>query len=168
LSRSVPFNIEVEWFNNVSGLDDYKDARLLIAIGRTQPGPSDIEGIAGALTGLEPFKASLKANGSAWFDKIVRGIRLKDGTGHPVDCDLHPDPMVEAIRSQICEAELIQAIGRGRGVNRTPDTPLDIDILANVCLPVTVDTVAPWERVSPDAGRARGSRAASARSPGSS
>ena len=94
----------------------------------------------------------MKANGSPWFDKVARGIRLKDGSGHAVDCDVHPDPIAEAIRWQICEAELMQAIGRGRGVNRTADTPLDVDILADVCLPVTVAAVLPWATLAPNAG----------------
>ena len=42
----------------------------------------------------------------------------------------------------------MQAIGRGRGVNRTADTPLDVDVLANVCLPLTVDEAVPWEEPS--------------------
>jgi hypothetical protein len=48
------------------------------------------------------------------------------------------------VRQQICEAELVQAIGRGRGVNRTAESPLDVDILADVVLPVTVDEVQEW------------------------
>lgn len=40
----------------------------------------------------------------------------------------------------------MQAIGRGRGVNRTADNPLDIDIVCNVVLPVTVDAVEAWEQ----------------------
>lgn len=52
-------------------------------------------------------------------------------------CEAHPDPTAEAIRWSICEAEVIQAIGRG--VNRTTATPLQIDPLTDVVLPVTVD-----------------------------
>jgi putative DNA primase/helicase len=52
------------------------------------------------------------------------------------------------VRYQICEAELTQALGRGRGVNRTADTPLDIDLLVDACLPVTVDEVIHWAEPS--------------------
>ena len=44
----------------------------------------------------------------------------------------------------ICEGELIQAIGRARGVNRTAADPVKIDIVADVCLPLTVDEVRQW------------------------
>jgi hypothetical protein len=46
---------------------------------------------------------------------------------------------------------MVQAIGRGRGINRTAEKPLDIDIVADVCLPITVDEVSMWwtQRPSP-------------------
>ena len=47
------------------------------------------------------------------------------------------------------EAELVQALGRGRAVNRTEQTPLAIDLLFNTCLPVTVDEVNNWVAPSP-------------------
>ena len=56
----------------------------------------------------------------------------------------HPDPFVEMIRWQVHEGELVQALGRARGVNRTAATPLDIDLLFDTCLPITVDEVVLW------------------------
>ena len=55
----------------------------------------------------------------------------------------------EAVRWSICEGELIQAMGRGRGVNRTAATPLEIDLLTDVVLPVTVDALVPWSEIRP-------------------
>jgi putative DNA primase/helicase len=69
---------------------------------------------------------------------------MRDGTAVAVETDQHPDELAEAIRWQICEAEIMQAIGRGRGVNRTAETPLDVDILCHVVLPITVDHVDEW------------------------
>ena len=42
----------------------------------------------------------------------------------------------------------MQALGRGRGVNRTPETPLDADLLFDAALPITVNKVSIWERPS--------------------
>ena len=61
----------------------------------------------------------------------------------------HPDSRVEAARWAICEAQLVQAIGRARGVNRTADNPLKIDILTNIVLPIEVDEVTTWEGIQP-------------------
>lgn len=61
----------------------------------------------------------------------------------------HPDPIAEAIRWNICEAELVQALGRGRGVNRTADSPLQVDLLTDIVLPVTADEVIDWADLVP-------------------
>ena len=146
-ASGLPPAIAVEHFNNISGLDDYRDVRLLITVGRTLPNVFDVEALAGALTGFDPVKTAQPAAGPRWFDRITRGIRLKDGTGYAVKGDVHPDPMAEAIRWQICEGELVQAIGRARGVNRTTATPLTVDIMADVVLPLIVDEVVQWPQV---------------------
>jgi len=40
-------------------------------------------------------------------------------------------------------------MGRGRGVNRTANTPLEIDLMTDVVLPVTVDALVPWSDLRP-------------------
>ncbi len=72
---------------------------------------------------------------------------MADGTGHPVDGDRHPDPVAEAVRWQIAEAEVMQAVGRARAVNRTAGNPVSIEIWNGLALPLTVDEVVPWEKV---------------------
>lgn len=136
----LPAGVSVEHFNNVAGLDRYRDVRGLMVIGRTIPAPVAVEALAGALTGRE---GALIPKGE-WYGKAVRGIRTRSGAPAGMECDAHPDQVAEACRWQICEGELMQAIGRARGVNRTPDTPLAIDVLANVCLPLTVSEVVNW------------------------
>ena len=59
-----------------------------------------------------------------------------------------PIPSPKPSAGAICEGELIQAIGRGRGVNRTAETPLEIDLLTDAVLPLTVQEVAPMVRRS--------------------
>ena len=41
------------------------------------------------------------------------------------------------------------AIGRGRGINRTAETPLEIDLLTDAVLPLTIHEVVPWQQISP-------------------
>jgi hypothetical protein len=142
----LPGNIKVEHYNDISGLDDYKDVRLLILIGRTAPGPGAMERMAAALSGVQPVLAQPK-NGFAWYDEVVHGIRVKGQgeRGVATKGDRHPDPFVEAVRWQIHEGELMQALGRARGINRTDVTPLDIDLLFDTCIPVSVNEVVLWE-----------------------
>jgi hypothetical protein len=139
-NSGLPTGIVVEHYNNISGIDRFKDVRSLILIGRTAPSLEVVEAYAGAITGAEPIKEAATGN---WYGRLTRGIRLA-GDGIGVESDEHIDPVGEAVRWQICEAELMQALGRGRGVNRTAETPLDVDILANVVLPVTVNEVIHW------------------------
>jgi putative DNA primase/helicase len=149
LAERLPTSIRLAHFNDIAGLDDYKDARLLILAGRTQPGPEAVEVLAAALTGAQPETVGADAHGFAWYPQIERGIRMADGRGIAVQGDRHPDAAAEDIRWQICEAELIQALGRGRAVNRAAASPLDVDLLFNVCLPITVDAVETWTRAEP-------------------
>jgi putative DNA primase/helicase len=142
--RGLPPEISLAHYNDIAGLDDYKHVRLLILVGRTQPGPAAVELLAGALTGRQ---SDAVGNGGAfaWYPRVTRGIRVADGSVVAVDGDEHPDPFAELVRQQICEAQLIQAIGRGRGINRTAADPLDIDLLFDTCLPITVDEVTQWQ-----------------------
>lgn len=57
--------------------------------------------------------------------------------------------MAEAIRWGICEGELLQRVGRGRGVNRDAAHPLDVHLLCNVPLPVPIDKAGTFEDFKP-------------------
>jgi hypothetical protein len=142
----LPDGIAVEHFNNIEGLDRYKHVRLLITVGRTIPPPDKIETYAGALTGVQPVRVNNEK--MDWYPRVTRGIRLADGSGVAANCVEHPDATAEAVRWQVCEAQLIQSIGRGRGVNRTAETPLDVDIMSDVVLPLVVNEVSHWQAPS--------------------
>ena len=121
----LPANITVAHYNNIAGLDDFKDVRLKILIGRTAPGPQAMEALAAALSGSESSAPAVAAgpSGFVWYPRVQRGIRLRDGRGIRTTGDQHPDPFVEAIRWQVHEGELMQAFGRARPVNRTTARP---------------------------------------------
>ena len=164
LTGKLPPEIATAHFNSIAGLDAHRDVRLLIVIGRPQPGPQAVESIAAALTGMMPEcigdddVTDRDNNGEndndggqqfAWYRRERRGIRLRDGTGRAVMVDVHPDPLCEALRMQIVEAELEQAFGRARAVNRTDETPLDTAaLLFDNVLPLSIDDVARWRRPS--------------------
>ena len=68
-------------------------------------------------------------------------IRIRDAVPTPGIRSTMP----RASRAAKILAGLIRSAFRLRaGVSRLPATPLDIDVLANVCLPLTVDEVVQW------------------------
>jgi hypothetical protein len=95
-----------------------------------------------------PVTVTGDSNGFNWYLQVRRGIRLKDGSGVAVDADQHPDPFAESVRQLITEAELVQALGRARAVNRSVQVPLDVELLFDTVLSVTVDEVSPWKEPS--------------------
>ena len=149
LKDKLPKGIAIEHYNDVAGLDVYKDVRLLILIGRTAPGPKAMETLAGALSGKQPKLVKPGPDGYTGYPRIKHGIKLQDGSGRATYGDQHPDAFTEAIRWQVHEGELLQAIGRARAINRTPENPLDIDLLFDTYLPITVKSVLPWTKVKP-------------------
>ncbi|WP_299436811.1 hypothetical protein [uncultured Rhodospira sp.] len=141
----LPSNVDAAHFNALAGLDRWRDVAGMIVMGRTLPAPGTVEGMAAALTNRPP---EARPDGW-WYDREARGIRMSDGTAHAIQAEMHPDPMCEAIRWSVCEAELVQAIGRGRGVNRDADTPLSVDLLTDVVLPLVANEVTDWAAVRP-------------------
>jgi hypothetical protein len=146
----MPGNVELAHHNAVAGRDEWGPGQdregvvSLIVVGRTQPRPDAAERIAEALTG----KASDKR--CSRYDRRDAAIQMEDGTAISAEADCHPDPMAEAVRWQICEGELIQIIGRGRGVNRTSADPLQVTVLTDRPLPLEVAEAVSWDELAPN------------------
>jgi hypothetical protein len=151
-------NVELEHFKNHAGRNDWRAVRVLITIGRTEPGVRALERRARALFGVDIIEIEPDERGVPRWPVATRYIKLRNGTSVPVECSMHPDPQVEVVRWQACEAELLQATGRGRGDERTADKPLLIIILTNVPLPIVVDEVATWKEIQPTYARIMWSR----------
>lgn len=146
-AAGLPPRVEAAHFNALSGLDRWGGVGGMIVLGRTLPAPRTVELIAMALTGRVPTPNPEDAGW--WYPMVERRLRLENGRTAPLAMETHADPMAEAVRWSICEGELIQAIGRGRGVNRTAASALEIDLLTDVALPVTVDALVSWSELRP-------------------
>jgi hypothetical protein len=139
----LPPNVETAHFNNIRGRDEWKDFDLLIMIGRTQPPPKAMQRQAEAL-----FRAPCKDLGPDYYDGVWMPLT---GTDRWVKVEQHPDPQAEVMRWLACEAELVQAIGRVRAVNRTAKNPVQIDVINQVPLPdIEIDEVLEWDEAQPD------------------
>lgn len=157
-AEGLPDTVATCHFNALSGLDQWRDVRLIIVIGRTMPTHTDVENRAEVLS-FSPIErvavwypkepAFLNMEGTGQGPAIVK--KNAKGQAPTPGFERHPDVLAEAIRWQICEGELLQAIGRGRGVNRTADDPLQVDVLTSCPLPIAVDEAGPFETFEPSA-----------------
>jgi putative DNA primase/helicase len=140
----LPNNVETAHFNAVKGLNTYSNVQKIVISGRTLPRVSEVEKMASVLMGHP-----IETVGSA-FPLKHKPIFTTNNVTQLVEAPYHPNPLVEEIRRQICEAELIQAFGRGRGIRRTAKKALEIDVLTNVPLPFQVDELTTWKEIIPD------------------
>src|SRR6195256_791212 len=94
--------------------DEKRDVHRLVVISRPLPGPSVVEPMAETIFACRVQRVPA----GEWYRKSRVGRLMADGSGRRALAYRHPDSQVEAVRFAICEAELLQAIGRGRGVRR--------------------------------------------------
>ncbi len=128
----LPNNMDLAHHNNVAGRDEWKDVACLVVVGRTLPSPAAIERIAEALTGVAvPALVG-------WYERADAVREMADGSTIQADADRHPHPIAEMIRWQIAEGQVVQIIGRPRGVRRTEANPVHILALTDMPLPMPV------------------------------
>ena len=126
----LPGNLTLAHHNAVAGRDEWRDVTAVVIIGRTMPSPAGVERIAEALTG----QAVAALDG--WYERADAVREMADGSTVQADADRHPDPIVEAIRWQVAEGQVVQIIGRGRGARRTEANPVHVLALVDVPLPM--------------------------------
>ena len=145
--RGLPAHVEMAHFNALRGLDRWGDVELLIVIGRTEPPPAAMEIAAEVL-----FQEHVVRLGTgAYYTRTPLGLNTRtDGEQtKAVMATSHPDPRVELLRKRAVQNEIMQAIGRGRGANRSEHNPLQIDIINEVPLPIAIDEVVSWANAQP-------------------
>ena len=133
--------VETAHYNAVAGLDRWGDISALFLIGRPLPSSGDLGEMTGPL-----FDRSVQGDYAAHDVGVV----LESGRASAIRAIRHTDPFAEVLRGAICDDEVMQALGRGRGVNRTADTPLEVHVMADVVLPVAYQRVQAWAAVCPD------------------
>jgi putative DNA primase/helicase len=129
----MPPLVELAHFNALRGLDRWRDVAAVIVVGWVLPPAAAMEQLAGALTG-----AAVPPTG---YQRAEAVRELADGTMMPAETWQHAEPLVEALRWSTCEAESLQAIGRGRGVRRTAAGPLEVLVLGEAVLSLPVKLV---------------------------
>jgi hypothetical protein len=113
-----------------------------VVAGRPQPSEEAATAIAEAVFAHDPdvtIEAGLR------YGRTIRQREMADGTWEPAEAACHPDPLVEAIRWQICEAEVLQCIGRARGLRRN----VAIYLLTDVVLPEPIARTVYYHEMMP-------------------
>lgn len=147
LRALVPTNVQLAHFGAIRGRDVWKHVGGVVVLGRNLPPADDVERIALALRAGRDVPLPLVDVG---FERTAVRWHAKDGRGAVTHDWRHPDPLVEAIRWSICDAETMQAADRARLV--WPDGPKFV-LLFNNTPTIAADELIPFERwlgLSPD------------------
>ncbi|MBR1187302.1 DEAD/DEAH box helicase family protein [Bradyrhizobium sp. AUGA SZCCT0160] len=140
--QNIP-NVDTAHFGAIEGLDKYGTVEVLITIGRPMPSPSAIEISGSALTGNAVTVGKRV--------KQHRVIQFKDGTERLLPCNGYENEAANLISRAIAEGGVLQALGRSRAVNRTPETPVEaFVILDDLTLPIPIDALVHVADVEPN------------------
>ena len=110
----LPDDILTGHFNALRGMNDMQDVDQLVIVGRTLPNAEAVRRLVGAIWGT-PCEGDLNFTGEAWR-RVIDGSSMKLAQSKTAT---HADPRAEIILRQIRDAEVMQAVGRLRGVNRS-------------------------------------------------
>lgn len=125
---------------NVAGFNSFERVRVLLVFGRNLQSTDAYESDAVSLTGQWP---SPRVQAGSYSD--AQGIEresnplpketvrrtLPDGRVASVPLYTHPDLLCAALIREKVDGGIVQAVGRGRAVNRTADNPLSVFVYAD-------------------------------------
>lgn len=145
--EAIPAHVHLLHHNGTAGLDSFGQVNRLIVVGRTLPPPAMVSAMTAAITG-EVVAELGTADG--WYKVEMATVRARDGSAVTLPRERHLPGIPEEIRASVCADQLIQAMGRGRGVRRTADTPLEVEVWGDCEPPVEVDAFHLFEAPSKD------------------
>lgn len=125
----IPEDWKTASFGSLRGVDAFKSVSVAIIVSRQLPSPAVVE----LMTEIAFGKSVRRLDGN-WYPTTPAVRLMTDGTGRQSVVEVHPDEDVEAVRWAICEAEVLQAIGRVRGVRRDASNPVLVIVLNRVDL----------------------------------
>ena len=127
-----------------TALNDWKDVERFAVVGVTRLDDDKFVEEAESYFALAPWPERPRMTKRA----TEAGIRLRDGTGYPVQRWGWDDERVDALYRQIGEAQLEQELGRTRSVWRTADNPVTVLVMANAIIDRTFDAVLDWGQLA--------------------
>jgi hypothetical protein len=122
--------VELAHFGAIRGRDVWRSVGCLVVVGRTLPSVSEVEQMAEVLYGVD-----IDPVGARWPKEAVALKPRASGAPELVETPWHPDPRVESVRQAVCDAELVQAVGRARAVRRDASQPLEVVLVGKTPVP---------------------------------
>lgn len=156
----LPPGCDLAHFGATRGLNKWETVATILVFGRNLPPVIAMQDQAEALLGrtVEHVVPAIQGGSktpTSRPDQETRTRTLPDGREVEVTHYTHPDATVRAFLQASMDGETIQAIGRGRAVNRKSDNPLSVFVYADTypdALPLddvqAVTVPAPWERMA--------------------
>jgi hypothetical protein len=134
-----PANVIFAGFGDQRGLNRFKDADGFLVVGRVQPRLSVVDDHVAAYYGDDPACANQALLEGDQLPKVPGYWRVKTGEVLSKAAPQAPTELAARILFQFREANLLQAIGRARGVGRA--SKATVYVRTALPLPVT------WDRV---------------------
>ncbi len=139
----LPEWIETGHFNNIAGIDKWKDVELTIIIGGACPSPGEIETMVGAITGSGDMRrAPSPAFGKRWhpLEPATQLVRQGDHfVTFPGVEFRHPDPLGDLHLDRIFRGQVAQGAGRPRPLSRNAEKTGVTLIVSDQAYPEPVD-----------------------------
>jgi hypothetical protein len=126
-------NVQTAHFNALAGLDCFGSVDHLIVIGRPFAPSTAVHQLAECFTG-QVIEYENPVNMKA-------EIAMSDGVNAEIEVKDYQNQGLRDIKYAITDAEVIQAVGRPRGVNRTSANPVNVYLFSDVAIPHDVDRV---------------------------
>ncbi|NPD66059.1 hypothetical protein HN018_19560 [Lichenicola cladoniae] len=144
-------------FNAISGLNSFLDVSWVVILGRPMPGPRDTALICKQLFGR-------------WADptapeEVTVGLLMADGSHHGIRSRRFADEDMDAVRTAISDNNVVQSVGRPRGVRRTAESPVLVVMMNDIASPFPVHQVTDWPTIAPDVVQRMAARGAVLTSP---
>ena len=123
-------------FNALSGLNSHESAAFAAVIGRPMPNPRATAEIVKQLFGrwVEPVEPA----------EVPAGLMMADGSRRTILTRRFENPHMDAVRRAIADDNVVQAIGRVRGIRRTAASPVTVFLLSDVVTPYPLKAVTDW------------------------
>lgn len=137
LAARLPKAVTLRHYGSLAGSDAFGEFEAAYLIGAPIMGSNEAEAIAEQLHQKDIAHADLER------PEVL--VETRDSRKVAVAEWHHPVPRADEVLIDARNRELIQAAGRLRGVNRTPDNPCRLVVVADAVVPLEVDVVVTWE-----------------------